>query len=174
MVNFMTLSCPSCGGKLQITNDIERFACSHCGNEHLVRRSGGLVSVLPIVDELAKVKIGVDKTASELAIRRLQGELDDLEKEYADNYSRKSRTITPILVWMIVIMGGLYFAIVGLYFATSTDLTTIILGIALLVFGSLFLYLIIGKRKYYKQEMKRIMEVARNKRTEIERLKKHL
>jgi predicted RNA-binding Zn-ribbon protein involved in translation (DUF1610 family) len=36
MSDFVTLTCPNCGGKLQITPDINRFACTHCGNEHIV------------------------------------------------------------------------------------------------------------------------------------------
>ena len=76
MADFVTLSCPSCGGKLEITNDVERFACSHCGREHIVKRSGGIVSLLPVVDALNRVGAGVDKTAAELAIARLQKDID--------------------------------------------------------------------------------------------------
>ena len=54
MADFVTLTCPSCGGKLQITQDIERFACAHCGREHIVKRSGGIVSLSPIIDALKK------------------------------------------------------------------------------------------------------------------------
>ena len=36
--DIIALSCPSCGGKLQITSDIDRFACMHCGTESLVKR----------------------------------------------------------------------------------------------------------------------------------------
>ncbi len=79
-LDFITLACPSCGGKLEITNDIERFACAHCGREHIVKRSGGTVSLAPIVDSLKKVETGVDKTAAELALARLQREIDDLDK----------------------------------------------------------------------------------------------
>ena len=61
MANFVTLSCPSCGGKLQITQDVERFACSHCGQEHIVKRSGGIVSLSPVVDALKRVGAGGDK-----------------------------------------------------------------------------------------------------------------
>jgi hypothetical protein len=78
MSAFVTLTCPSCGGKLQITNDIDRFACGHCGNEHVVKRSGGIVALAPVVEGLAKVQMGVDKTASELAMVRLTKELPDL------------------------------------------------------------------------------------------------
>ncbi len=79
MTEFVTLTCPSCGGKLQITNDIERFACGYCGNEHIVRRGGGVVSLAPVVEGLQRVQVGVDKTASELAIKRLRSEISELE-----------------------------------------------------------------------------------------------
>jgi len=78
MPDFVTLSCPSCGGKLQITADIERFACAYCGNEHVVRRGGGIVSLIPIADDIKGIKTGVDKTAAELAIVRLEKEINEL------------------------------------------------------------------------------------------------
>jgi predicted RNA-binding Zn-ribbon protein involved in translation (DUF1610 family) len=81
MAEFITLSCPSCGGRLEITKDIERFACAHCGNEHVVRRAGGIVSLAPVVAGLKQVQAGVDKTASELAIKRLRGEIGELRDE---------------------------------------------------------------------------------------------
>ena len=81
MNDFVTLTCPSCGGKLQITNDIEQFVCGHCGNEHVVRRSGGIIAIAPIIDGIKKVQAGTDKTASELAIKRLREELAILRLE---------------------------------------------------------------------------------------------
>src|SRR3990172_2505499 len=84
MTDFVTLTCPSCGGSLQITNDIERFACAHCGTEHIVKRGGGVVSLTPVIERLAKVQIGVDKTASELAIKRLQEEIQAIQSTQSD------------------------------------------------------------------------------------------
>jgi len=78
---FINLSCPSCGGKLQITNDLDRFACGYCGREHIVIRSGGIVSLSPVVDSLKGIKVGVDRTASELAIIRLEQEISVLLHE---------------------------------------------------------------------------------------------
>jgi hypothetical protein len=80
MENFATLTCPSCGGKLQIGNDVERFACGFCGNEHVVKRGGGIVSLTPVIAEIRNVQIGVDKTASELALVRLTNEIDSIKK----------------------------------------------------------------------------------------------
>lgn len=81
MAEFATLTCPSCGAKLQVSNDLNRFACAHCGNEHVVNRNGGVVSLSPVVEELKGVRAGVDKTASELAIRRLKEEIADLHDQ---------------------------------------------------------------------------------------------
>ncbi len=80
MPDFVSLTCPSCGGKLQITDDIDRFACGHCGNEHVVSRGGGIIALSPVVDGLTQVRAGVDRTASELAIVRLEKEIAELEE----------------------------------------------------------------------------------------------
>jgi predicted RNA-binding Zn-ribbon protein involved in translation (DUF1610 family) len=79
MSNFITLSCPSCGSKLEVTNEMELFACGNCGNEHFVNRKGGVVSLKPVIESLGGIKVGVDKTASELAIVRLKEEIFKLE-----------------------------------------------------------------------------------------------
>lgn len=81
MADFVTLTCPSCGGRLQITRDIDRFACGHCGNEHVVRRSGGVVALSPVVEGLERIGHAADATASELAIRRLKDEIEEHERE---------------------------------------------------------------------------------------------
>jgi hypothetical protein len=49
MPDFISLSCPSCGNKLQITEDIDRLECDVCGTEHIVNRSGGIVTLLPFI-----------------------------------------------------------------------------------------------------------------------------
>jgi len=84
MSDFITLSCPSCGAKLEITQDINRFACSHCGMEHIVKRSGGIVSLSPVVEAINQVKSGVDKTTAELAMVRLPKEIENLKKQKID------------------------------------------------------------------------------------------
>lgn len=95
MSDYITLTCPSCGGKLHITNDIERFACAHCGTEMLVRRGDGIISLLPVIDEVKGVRRAADHTAAELAIARIQKEIDflnnqlrlrDTSKEYLTIY----------------------------------------------------------------------------------------
>jgi hypothetical protein len=81
MVDFVTLTCPSCGGDLQITQEINRFACNHCGKEHIVNRTGNIIFLKPVIEEIGKVRMGVDKTASELALQRLQPEINRMKSE---------------------------------------------------------------------------------------------
>ena len=79
MADFVTLTCPTCGGKLQITPDLDRFACVHCGNEHLVKRTHGVVVIQPLAESLTGLRHATDRTASEMALRRLADELADLK-----------------------------------------------------------------------------------------------
>lgn len=72
------LTCPGCGAKIEVTEDLSRFACAYCGNEVLVNRAGGAVSLIPVLE---KVEDGTSKTASELAIVRLTGDIDKLKIE---------------------------------------------------------------------------------------------
>ncbi|MCC6454208.1 MAG: zinc ribbon domain-containing protein [Caldilineaceae bacterium] len=77
----IALSCTNCGARLEITPDIDRFVCLHCGTQQIVRRGGGIVSLQPLVRGLERVQYGTDKTAAELAIKRLTTEARQAEHE---------------------------------------------------------------------------------------------
>ncbi len=113
MPDLVTLSCPSCGGKLNITNDIERFACGHCGREHVVKRAGGIVSLSPVVEALKKVEVGVDKTASELAINRLQREIDEQRSQRTALIASSPKPQVNV-VFPFLIVAGILVAVVSL------------------------------------------------------------
>ena len=81
MTGLVTLTCSSCGARLQITDGIERFACAYCGTEHMVNLTGRTVSIQPIVDGLEKVQAGTGRTASELAIVRFKAEIGELKAQ---------------------------------------------------------------------------------------------
>jgi hypothetical protein len=73
--DFIPLRCPQCGAALQVYGDMERFACSYCHTETVVQRRGGTVMLRAVVDVIAKVQSGTDRTAAELALPRLEAEL---------------------------------------------------------------------------------------------------
>ncbi len=109
MADIINLTCPTCGGKLQITNDIDRFACGYCGNEHFVQRSGGIVTLAPVVQGLKEVRAGVDRTASELALKRLEEEIAALTRQRAGCKGNYLLTVAfggvgifCLFIWMVV------------------------------------------------------------------------
>lgn len=162
MSDFITLTCPNCSGRLQITGDINRFVCMYCGVEHIVRRGGGIITLQPVVDELKKVntgitgvKVGVDRTASELAIQRLQAEIVELKSKRQEietvlnglTLSEKPRAvglvallIKSVLLWsvLVVFMTGVV--------ASATENGFIICVSSLLV-PSLFTFLYFRARR---------------------------
>ncbi len=80
--HFISLNCANCGAKLDVYDDMERFACGYCGTEMLVQRRGGTVALRAVTDAIKKVQIGTDKTAAELALVRLDKERQQLRAEF--------------------------------------------------------------------------------------------
>jgi hypothetical protein len=72
---LVTLQCPTCGAKLQLGPEIDRFACMHCGNEHIVRRGSGYVSIEPVMQELRQVNsnLGQVKAADNAIAQHVAG-----------------------------------------------------------------------------------------------------
>jgi uncharacterized Zn finger protein (UPF0148 family) len=119
MADLVTLACPSCGGPLRRTAaDRDAYVCAHCGQEHLVTRSRGRVSLAPLAEGLRRVQAGVDRTASELAIKRLSAEIQALRLErsgaasvMAEHQWRPAGIgcgagILLLLVWALIVLSG--------------------------------------------------------------------
>ena len=158
MPDFITLTCPTCGGQLQITPDIERFACAHCGNEHLVRRGAGIITLAPVIDSMDALRRATDRTASELAIRRTRDEIAELESAKTqaesrlvplnakmaehDKWRRNVRSMPLVLVFVLLCGVGFFLvdadALSRPYFSSDSPQA---LAIALFLMGAVMLLL---------------------------------
>ncbi len=123
MSDVFVLTCASCGGKLQITTEIDRFACAYCGTEQIVKRSGGTVSLVPVIAGIKRVQAGVDKTASELAIVRLIKEIDELTQQKA-NLEPFPKSAATGCTWLIFL--GLAWAMSALSFGMTGFITILV------------------------------------------------
>jgi hypothetical protein len=106
MLGNITLKCSNCGANLQITNEMSTFACGYCGASQMVERSGGTISLKLLTNAISKVQVGTDKTAAELALRRLSEELAQIELFYNDNvrqyrYEDNNLISQSKLIWII-------------------------------------------------------------------------
>jgi predicted RNA-binding Zn-ribbon protein involved in translation (DUF1610 family) len=110
-LRILAMKCPSCGAMLDISNEMTRFACGYCGTEQVVERSGGTVSLKPVIEAIASVQTGTDKTAAELALKRLEGELAETKKK-SENVREKGSDTTAWVMTLYTIAG--IFIFVGL------------------------------------------------------------
>jgi predicted RNA-binding Zn-ribbon protein involved in translation (DUF1610 family) len=176
--DFITLSCPNCGGKLNITADIDRFACQFCGHEHIVRRNGGMVSLEPVMQVMKSIDANIgmvgagvnrlgfssEKQVAEQTIARLKEEIEALVYEVndTDNAMAGGGVVGGI-------MGGL-----GLVVFIFTLIKGWSLWILLPsgVFAVLGLLLLIVLRK--EDPAKPYREKVNEKQAEIEKLNKFI
>jgi len=88
---FISLSCPNCGGKLEVYDEMTRFACGYCKSEILAVRRGGTVSLKAVTEAFKKIQLGTDKTAAELPLPRLEIEQEiavlSARMRFAQKYS---------------------------------------------------------------------------------------
>jgi predicted RNA-binding Zn-ribbon protein involved in translation (DUF1610 family) len=127
--DFITLSCPNCGGKLEITPDMERFTCQFCGNEHIVRRTAGAVSLAPVVEGLKRVETkfdqvltGSDRLAAEQTIQRLKDEIQALTTQMAEKAQYIQGNSKGSLVgWIILLVGSLPVCLASSFIFNADD-----------------------------------------------------
>jgi hypothetical protein len=81
MDKAIAMGCPNCGAGLEITSDLETFACTYCGSIIKVTWHGGTVSLKQLEQVINGIKSSTDRIAAELALKRLGGELGEITSE---------------------------------------------------------------------------------------------
>lgn len=107
--HVVSLKCVSCGAALDITIDMDVFACAYCGTQQVVKRSGGAVSLRLVREAISRVQRGTDRTAAELAIRRINEELLGIAKERKERKGQicvedASRGCMPLFMGCVLIL----------------------------------------------------------------------
>jgi len=105
--HFVNLNCANCGAKLDVYDDMERFACGYCGTELIVQRRGGTVALKAVAEAIKRVQIGTDKTAAELAIARYEKELTDARNKANNLNFKTGRAILVALLGITLVLAGL-------------------------------------------------------------------
>ena len=106
MLQTLNLKCANCGANLEIKPDAADFACGYCGASQMIERSGGTISLRLLTNSISKVQIGTDKTAAELAIRRLKEEMVDVKSQYSVTMLNRNKEIDSN-IRIFLIPGGI-------------------------------------------------------------------
>ncbi len=86
---LITLTCPTCGTKFRLIDDVQLLVCTRCGNKHLVHRGGEATYMAPIAQDVRILHAGIDKTSANMAVTRLTHEvaiLNDWLEDVAVHY----------------------------------------------------------------------------------------
>lgn len=173
MPDFITLSCPSCEAKLEVTPDIDRFACAHCGTEHIVKRAGGIVSLLPVVEAIKGVQTGVDKTAAELGIARLQKEIEELTAS-TNKFIKENPQPFFGSLFILLIFFGFLIALVSFASSSWKINAGFIVGLIMFFLGILPLFFLRGNKKKWQEtkgvEIKMMQDQIEAKKAELAHL----
>jgi hypothetical protein len=119
-MQVVSLRCSHCGGDLKIGPDVEHFACGYCGSSQIVHRDGGIVTLKTVQAAIAKVQLSTDRTAAELAIRRLKEDLEEkklqIRKVIRDKISEQEQVGSflakvGIVAGAILFFGLLYYSV---------------------------------------------------------------
>ena len=98
---MVKLTCKSCGAKLELTDDIDRFSCSHCGTEWIVNRSGGIVSLKEVEDGIRELVKEVKSAKTYEGILN-EEELRDKAKEEIERRKEEERIAAAIEMERII------------------------------------------------------------------------
>ncbi len=115
MMQAVSLKCSGCGGSLNVKPDIEELGCGYCGATLIVEREGGSVSFRRIHSAISKVQMGTDKTAAELAIVRLSGDIANAQQALIKVKGECRSEFEQRLIFYIII-GSVAAIFVGIIF----------------------------------------------------------
>jgi hypothetical protein len=128
------LTCPNCGSQLDVVKTILNITCGNCQSEHVIKRSGKVVYLCTLEQELESVQNRADRAASQRMITILNQEIKDLEADLKELRSEGAPLDNVRMIGMAAITLGLFFAII--YGISNTMMmgymaAGIVLGIAL-------------------------------------------
>ena len=108
------LQCTNCGAKLEITSDLDVFACGYCGIQQVVHRQGEVIALKKLTETIERVQGEVERTAAEVTMMRLQQENAEYQRRCGDLEMRMrapSKLKKAALVYLgagmgLVVVGG--------------------------------------------------------------------
>jgi predicted RNA-binding Zn-ribbon protein involved in translation (DUF1610 family) len=128
MSNLITLTCPSCGGRLEVTNNTERYVCAHCGNSHIVDPSERAES---LAGEVEQMRLRMDIRQMEENLKTLRERRAAIEAQLSAE--RGTQKTVLLLIWampIVVVVLGLQ---QGASLESTLFLTLVMVGFLLLI-----------------------------------------
>lgn len=81
MTQTLKINCPSCGGTSSQMAGVIDFKCDYCGTRYSVNQASHSLHLIPVLESMQVIQTSVDRTATELAIRRLRDDIFQIESQ---------------------------------------------------------------------------------------------
>lgn len=164
MPETVLTTCPACGGNLPFQKRQKRCVCEACEIEYAVKSSEGKYFLLPVEQVLEELSLYANKKSAEIAIKKLKGEIRNLEVELKELTATGSPLETVRAVGLSVIALGLIFAIL---YNGITNTSVLAIGAVGIVTGIVLHSSteFIGKDYYIRKAY--LKELIHKKRSEI-------
>jgi ribosomal protein S27E len=157
--HFIKLNCANCGAKLDVYDDMDRFACGFCGTELIAQRRGGTIALKAVTEAIKRVQVGTDKTAAELALARLNEELKKLTANAAElSYTRRTNRALSVMVGVPGVFFGLFLIMFSIIGRSSS---AFMLGLALAAGSGIWIKMSWAQSEPLAAITKRMAEVER-------------
>lgn len=172
---MIKLSCKSCGAKLELTDDTDRFICGSCGNEWLVNKSGGAIYLSEIKEDIKNIKINTGATKDNTEILAIEAKIRVLKKKEEDLKKQLAAASFPYLPTSSCLQYGcvgvvLIFLLIALWIYNLTIALTIALPIVVVV----ILILFYEKGKKDKEENTKLQQITKEDEKRRQELNKEL
>lgn len=83
MGETIKINCPSCGSVAPHSQSDKDFTCEYCGTYFRIKQSGDDLQLIPFIESIQELKSGVDRTGSEMTIKRLKEDIVVLNSQLA-------------------------------------------------------------------------------------------
>lgn len=137
--SIIALRCTNCGASLSISAEMNQFACGYCGTGLTVERQGGTISLRIIEQAIGRVQISTDKTAAELALKRLDQELQQVVYQQILIIQERDKRASQVLTATIVAIAFVIFiaSLIGSSLESATlAVIFAIAGIGFILYGA--------------------------------------
>jgi hypothetical protein len=138
---MIDLTCTVCGTKLRVSNEIDSFACIGCGAEFMVQRTGVVISIRPVTEDLNDT-VQNQRIASELTITRLE---EEIAVDQAQLEERREQYAGEVAVMAHKMPGSMFYivdaalAALGVFMIFNVDTMNRIIGVVLLAVAAVLL-----------------------------------
>lgn len=185
MTEITKLLCPACGAKIELKGNSGQITCAYCGTQLQIENHKGAIAAMPPALPVNNVKSTIDRTASEIEIKKIKEEITFLQTQqipYLTKWNRlkaiHSGKVTNYKLWAKIFAWSLLGSFILLLVGAATRLMAIGILAFLLFFAGIIALIITGckawRQKIFEKKYEKMSQVMNSMDEQIKAKYKEL